>query len=62
LTSIKLAVYDVMGREVASVAEGEFAAGEHELGFNANDLPAGTYILKLTAGAETVTRTMILTK
>jgi hypothetical protein len=62
LTSIKLAVYDVMGREVASVAEGEFAAGEHELGFRANDLPAGTYILKLTAGAETVTRTMILTK
>lgn len=62
LTSIKLAVYDVMGREVASVAEGEFAAGEHELAFNANDLPAGTYILKLTAGAETVTRTMILTK
>jgi hypothetical protein len=62
MTQFRLAVYDVMGREVATVAEEEFAAGQHELGFNANELPVGTYILKLTAGSETVTRTMILTK
>jgi hypothetical protein len=61
-TRIKLAVYDVMGREVASVAEGEFAAGYHELSFMADDLPAGTYVIKLTVGTRAETRTMILTK
>ncbi|MCB2205252.1 T9SS type A sorting domain-containing protein [bacterium] len=62
MTQIRLAVYNVMGQEVAVVTQGEFSAGQHELAFNANSLPAGTYLLKLYAGGQVVTRTMILTK
>jgi hypothetical protein len=60
--SITLSVHDITGREVATITQGAYASGHHESTFDANDLPAGTYILKLTAGSETVTRNMVHTK
>jgi hypothetical protein len=43
-----LKIYDIQGREVATVASGEMAAGEHTVHYDATGLPAGVYFYKLT--------------
>ncbi|MDX1421010.1 MAG: T9SS type A sorting domain-containing protein [Rubricoccaceae bacterium] len=53
---VHLAVYDVLGREVAVLAEGPMAAGRHEAAFDVADLPAGVYLVRLTAGSEVVSQ------
>lgn len=58
----RLAVYDVLGREVAVLVSGTRAAGEHEASFAARDLPAGLYVVRLTAGGASVTRRVTLTR
>ncbi len=48
---VRLAVYDVLGREVAVLAEGAADAGAHEATFDARGLAAGVYLWRLEAGA-----------
>ena len=47
---VRLAVYDVLGREVAVLADGPYPAGPHRASFDAGALPAGAYIVRLVAG------------
>ena len=54
-SDVRLDAYDVLGRRVAVVAEGPQAAGTHEATFDASGLPAGVYVLRLTAGGRTET-------
>ncbi len=49
---VRLAVYDVLGREVAVLADGTLDAGSHEATFDAAGLPSGVYLWRLEAGAE----------
>ncbi len=51
-----LAVFDVLGREVARVLDGPLAAGDHTVRVDVSALPAGTYLARLTAGGATVAR------
>jgi len=53
-------IYDLLGAYVATAAEGDFAAGEHRVNFDAADLPSGIYIYKLNANGKTLTRRMTL--
>ncbi|HYE95926.1 MAG TPA: T9SS type A sorting domain-containing protein [Rubricoccaceae bacterium] len=59
---VRLAVYDVLGREVAVLAEGRHTAGTHEVVFDAAGLPSGVYVYRLEAGAQTLTRTLTLAR
>ena len=59
---VTLAVYDVQGREVARLLDGQQEAGPHTVTFTAADLPTGTYIYRLTAGAVTESGRMVLMK
>ncbi|MBU0508106.1 T9SS type A sorting domain-containing protein [bacterium] len=59
-TSLK--VYDAIGREVATLANGHYSAGQHAVVFRANDLPTGLYFYKLTAGGSSITKKMVLMK
>ncbi|MDZ7303680.1 MAG: T9SS type A sorting domain-containing protein [candidate division KSB1 bacterium] len=59
---VTLKVFDVTGREVATLVEGEVAAGEHSAHFNAVNLPGGVYMLRLTAGGFVQTRKALLLK
>ena len=52
---VRLDAYDVLGRRVATLAAGPQAAGPHEATFDAAALPAGVYVLRLTAGSEATT-------
>lgn len=57
-----LALFDLAGREVARLAEGELGAGQHVFTVDASDLSAGVYILRLEAGARTASRKVALVK
>ncbi len=46
---VKLAVYDMLGREVAGLVDASQFAGEHSAMFNASGLASGVYIYKLEA-------------
>lgn len=59
---VHLRVYDVLGRMVASLVDGEAAAGYYEIDFDAGNLPGGVYFAVLGAGGERVSRPMVLLK
>lgn len=58
--SIKL--YDVMGREVATIFEGVASAGVNVTSFNTSALQSGTYTYTISAGSFTATRRMVVVK
>jgi hypothetical protein len=61
-TPLRLAVYDVIGREVAVLVDGMMPAGAHQVAFDAGNLSSGIYLYRLETGGRTYTRRMILLK
>ncbi|MEP0548849.1 MAG: T9SS type A sorting domain-containing protein [Rhodothermales bacterium] len=59
---IHVAVYDVLGREVAVLHEGVQTAGEHEATFDAAGLPSGLYVVRLTVGDQTLARRVTIVR
>jgi hypothetical protein len=59
---VRLAVYDVLGREAVRLIEGEMEAGTHEVRLDAGQLPSGTYLVRLEAGAQVRTHRVVLLK
>ena len=59
---VRLAVYDVLGREVTVLADGRFPAGGYTFSFNASSLASGIYFGRLTAGNQVATIKMLLMK
>jgi len=57
---VDLRVYDLLGREVATVFRGPQAAGRHTAHFDAGALPAGVYFYRLRIDGATQTRMMTL--
>ncbi|MBI5471520.1 MAG: T9SS type A sorting domain-containing protein [Ignavibacteriae bacterium] len=57
-----LKVYDLLGREVATLVNEEKPAGTYRVEFDAGNLPSGVYYYRLTTGSFTQTRKMILAK
>jgi len=55
-----LKVFDLIGKEVATLVNGEKEAGKHSVEWNAEGLPSGVYFYKLSAGNFTQTKKMIL--
>ncbi len=53
-------VYDLLGREVATLVNEEKPAGEYEVEFNAANLPSGIYFYQLKAGDLFETKKMVL--
>ncbi len=60
LTTLKL--YDILGKEVATLVSGEIEAGPHEVTFDATNLPSGTYFYTLTSGNFSRTQKMVFLK
>ena len=59
---VTLTVYDVLGREVATLLNRKMNAGDHKVSFFGNDLPSGVYFYKLTSGEHAKVRKMVLMK
>ncbi|MBK7256509.1 MAG: T9SS type A sorting domain-containing protein [Ignavibacteriae bacterium] len=58
----KLVVFDLLGREVATLTNGYLAAGEHSFRFDGSKLSSGIYFCRLTAGSFVATTKMVLQK
>jgi photosystem II stability/assembly factor-like uncharacterized protein len=59
---IKLAVFDLLGREVKVLINGVSEAGEKSIMFEADDLPSGIYFYRLEAGSYKESKKMVLIK
>jgi hypothetical protein len=59
---VRLAVYDVLGREVAVLQHGPMPAGRHELTFDASGVPSGTYFYRMVTPEGTFVKQMSLLK
>ncbi|MEW6196410.1 MAG: T9SS type A sorting domain-containing protein [Bacteroidota bacterium] len=59
---VTLKVYDVLGKEVATLVEGVQNSGRHEVKFDASELASGIYFYTLKAGKFSQTNKMILVK
>ena len=46
---VEVAVYDALGRRVATALQGAFEAGVHEAPIDLSALPAGLYVARLIA-------------
>jgi hypothetical protein len=61
-SDVTLKVYDVLGKEVATLVNEEKEPGYYTVDFNGNNLASGMYIYRITAGSFVETRKMILMK
>ena len=55
-------IYDLQGREVAKLINGEMSAGIHDVTWDASNAASGVYIYRLTSGNFVNTKKMVLLK
>ncbi len=61
-SDVKLAVYDVLGREVAMLVDGMQSAGTQSVTFNASNLSTGVYFVRLSGTWGMATHKIVLIK
>lgn len=59
---VTLKIYNVLGKEIAVLVNGEQQAGRYELNFNASNLTSGVYFYKIETESFTKTNKMLLMK
>ncbi len=59
---VELAVYDVLGRRVATLADGPFGAGRHAVVLDGSRLASGVYVVRAEADRWAASRVVTLTR
>jgi len=59
---VSIRVYDMSGRVVADLANGQYSAARHEISWHAQDMSAGNYLIHLNAGEHNSIRKVALIK
>jgi len=59
---VTVRVFDVIGREVAVLADEVLEAGSHTLRFDGTGRASGVYLLRMVAPGYTAVRSMMLVK
>ena len=60
--AVDLAVFDLLGRRVATLVDGERQAGAHRVEVRARDLATGVYMVRLATASETQTRRLTVVR
>jgi len=60
--NVSLKVYDLLGREVATLVDSRMEAGSHQVTFDASRLTSGIYFYRLQAGTFVASRKLALLK
>jgi hypothetical protein len=60
--NVTISVYDLLGRQITTLAAGEYASGSHSVAWHADDVTSGIYFYRLDTGKKTETRRMVLLK
>ena len=66
-TDVRLSVYEISGRRVATLASGSMEAGSHQIVWTGRDdhgrpVSSGVYFYRLEAGEKALTKKMVLLK
>jgi hypothetical protein len=61
-SDVRLEVFDMLGRKVATLVDERKTAGAYQVNFNAANLASGIYFYRLRAGAFSETKKMMLVK
>ncbi len=59
---VTIKIFDLLGKEISTIAERSFNAGAHTVRFDAKGLSSGTYLCRLTNGANTAVQKIVLVK
>ena len=59
---VEIKVFNVVGKEVATLVNAKVAAGTHAVEFDASNLASGLYIYQIKAGKNVSSRKMLLVK
>jgi len=59
---VTLKIYNVLGKEVATLVNGNLPAGEHQVMFDAAGMPSGIYFYSLVCGQDIQSKKMLLLK
>jgi len=59
---VEIRIYNLLGKEVADVVNGNFPAGVHQYQFNAHSLAGGTYYYQICAGRFRQVKKLMLVK
>jgi hypothetical protein len=59
---VTLIVYDILGREVARLLDGQIEAGRHDVAFDGSGMASGVYMYRLSAGNYVESKKMVLLK
>ena len=59
---VKLAVYNMLGEEVATIVNASQKAGRYEVNFNATGLSSGVYVYRIEAANFTASKKLMLMK
>ncbi len=59
---VTIKVYDMLGKEIATLVNGNRTAGYHKVTFDAGRLTSGIYIYTINAGKYTLSKKMLLMK
>jgi hypothetical protein len=59
---VRVIVYDIVGREIAVLAEGQFNKGFHNVIWDAADQPSGIYFVTVSTQAESQSQKLMLIK
>jgi hypothetical protein len=60
--SVKVGIYNIVGQQVAMLADETLSAGEHSIVWDASNNPSGIYIVQLETGNRILTRKITLIK
>ncbi len=61
-SDVKLEVFDILGRKVATLVNGQERAGEYAIEFDGSKLDSGVYVYRLTSSGFAVSKKMVLMK
>ena len=61
-SQLKIILYNMLGEQLATIAEGMYESGYHKVTFNASNLPSGTYVYRLESSEFIQVKKMILLK
>lgn len=59
---VRITLFNALGSELRTVLEGVREAGRHEIALQLTGLPAGTYLVRLSAAGRMITRVMHVVK
>ena len=61
-SEVQVTIYNLEGKKISDLFKGNLSKGTHNFSFDANDLPSGVYLYRVSTPNFTETKKMILTK